>query len=46
MSAAGKDPVGAAVRELRAASPSLKAFVNEMAWMSSYEDLEQVVYQK
>ncbi len=43
VSAAGKDPVGAAVRELRASSPTLKAFINVMAWMSSYEQLQQRV---
>lgn len=41
--AAGKDPVGAAVRALRASSPNLKAFINVIAWMSSFQELEQVV---
>lgn len=43
VSAAGEDPVGAAVRQLRAVSPTLKVFINKMAWMSSYEDLKKVV---
>jgi len=37
--AAGEDPVGAAVRELRAQSPSLAAFLNRISWMSSFEQL-------
>ena len=37
--AAGADPVGAAVRELRAQSPSLAAFLNRISWMSSFEQL-------
>jgi hypothetical protein len=43
VSAAGEDPVGAAVRTLRASSPSLKAFINVMAWMTSYQALQQAV---
>ncbi|MEA4910205.1 MAG: hypothetical protein VB089_21465 [Anaerolineaceae bacterium] len=38
--AAGEDPVGAAVREMRRRSPSLADFVNQMSWMSSYADLQ------
>jgi hypothetical protein len=41
--AAGFDPVGAAVRELRAKSPSLTAFLNRISWVSSYQQLERLV---
>jgi len=41
--AAGEDPVGEAVRALRAQSPSLAAFINRMAWISSFEQLQQAV---
>jgi hypothetical protein len=44
--AAGEDPVGAAVRELRANSPSLAAFLNTISWMSSYEQLQRVMGEK
>lgn len=37
--AAGADPVGPMLRELRAASPSLRAFLNEVAGVASYDDL-------
>lgn len=40
---AGEDPVGAAVRALRAQSPSLAAFLNQVAWMTSFEELQQAV---
>jgi hypothetical protein len=43
VSAAGKDPVGAAVRALRASSPTLKAFLNQISWMSSFKELQQRV---
>ena len=43
--AAGEDPVGAAVRRLRAQSPSVVAFLKRMAWMWSYEDLLKAVGQ-
>lgn len=43
VSAAGEDPVGEAVRKLRASSSSLKAFITVIAWMHSYEQLQQVV---
>ncbi len=43
--AAGEDPVGAAVRTLRANSPSLAAFLNRMAWFSSYQQLKQAAGQ-
>ena len=41
--AAGEDPVGAAVRQLRAQSPSLAAFVHKMAWMTSFAALQRAV---
>ncbi len=44
--AAGKDPVGAAVRALRASSPTLKAFINKISWMSSFQELQQTVDEK
>jgi len=37
--AAGADPVGPMLRELRAASPSLRAFLQEVARITSYDDL-------
>lgn len=37
--AAGEDPVPAAVRALRTKSPSLAAFINRIAWVTSYEAL-------
>ncbi|MBN1230882.1 MAG: hypothetical protein JXA19_03335 [Anaerolineales bacterium] len=39
--AAGEDPVGKAVRQLRAKSPSLADFINTLSWMWNYQDLEQ-----
>jgi hypothetical protein len=41
--AAGEDPVGPAVRALRAQSPSLADFVNTIAWMTSFEQLQQAI---
>lgn len=41
--AAGEDPVGAAVRQLREDSPSLAAFLKRIAWMASYEELQEAV---
>ena len=41
--AAGEDPVGAAVRQLRAQSPSLAAFLHRMAWMTSFQALQKAV---
>jgi len=41
--AAGADPIGSAVRTLRAHSPSLAAFVERMAWMGSADQLMQAV---
>ncbi|MBI3159790.1 MAG: hypothetical protein HYZ26_09360 [Chloroflexi bacterium] len=37
--AAGEDPVGAAVRALRARSASLEEFVKRMSWLTSFEAL-------
>lgn len=44
--AAGEDPVGAAVRELRAHSDSLADFLNTMSWMTSFDQLERAVKQR
>ena len=41
--AAGEDPVGEAVRQLRANSPSLAAFLKTISWMSSFEQLQRAV---
>jgi hypothetical protein len=41
--AAGSDPVGAAVRDLRAVSPDLTAFLKTMAAMRSFEDLQEAL---
>lgn len=41
--AAGEDPVGPAVRALRAQSGSLADFINTIAWMTSFEELEQAI---
>lgn len=41
--AAGEDPVGPAVRALRAESPSLEAFVNRIAWMTSFQQLREAI---
>ncbi len=43
--AAGEDPVGPAVRALRAHSTSLEDFVNRIAWMTSFDELKQAVGQ-
>jgi hypothetical protein len=43
--AAGADPVGEAVRQLRARSPSLAEFIQRIAWMSSFEQLKEAVSQ-
>jgi hypothetical protein len=37
--AAGQDPVGPAVRALRAQSPSLAAFLRRISWMTSFDQL-------
>jgi hypothetical protein len=41
--AAGEDPVGPAVRALREQSDSLADFINTIAWMTSFEQLQQSV---
>jgi hypothetical protein len=43
VSAAGEDPVGEAVRELRANSSTLAVFLRKIAWMNSYADLQKAV---
>lgn len=43
--AAGQDPVGPAVRSLRAQSDSLVDFVNTMSWMTSFEQLQKAIAQ-
>lgn len=43
--AAGEDPVGPAVRALRAQSKSLADFINRIAWMTSFDELRQAVGQ-
>lgn len=42
---AGQDPVGPAVRALRSRSGSLAGFLNQIAWMTSFEQLQQAVGQ-
>ena len=41
--AAGEDPVGPAVRALRAQSDSLADFINTISWMTSFEQLQQAI---
>ena len=41
--AAGEDPVGPAVRALREQSGSLADFINAIAWMTSFEELQQAI---
>lgn len=41
--AAGADPVGPAVRALRQQSPSLASFLNRIAWMSSFKQLQDAL---
>jgi hypothetical protein len=41
--AAGEDPVGPAVRALRAQSDSLAEFVNRISWMTSFEELKKAI---
>ena len=43
--AAGEDPVGPAVRALRAQSASLKDFINTIAGMTSFDQLLQAIQQ-
>jgi hypothetical protein len=44
--AAGEDPIGPAVRTLRAQSKSLADFVNRISWMWTFEQLQKAVEQK
>jgi hypothetical protein len=41
--AAGEDPVGPAVRELRKQSGTLSDFLNQISWMSSFDQLQKAV---
>ncbi len=41
--AAGADPVGPAVRAFRAQNGTLKAFLRQIAWMSSFDQLQSQV---
>jgi len=41
--AAGEDPVGPAVRALRAQSASLADFIKAISWMTSFEQLQEAV---
>ena len=41
--AAGEDPVGPAVRALREQSDSLADFINTIAWMTSFEELQAAI---
>lgn len=43
--AAGEDPVGPAVRALREQSASLADFINRIAWMTSFEQLQRAIKQ-
>jgi hypothetical protein len=43
--AAGEDPVGPAVRALREQSDSLADFINTIAWMTSFNQLQQAIKQ-
>ena len=42
--AAGEDPVGPAVRALRAQSSSLADFLNTISWMTSFEQLQKAIH--
>ena len=41
--AAGEDPVGPAVRALRAQSTSLADFINTIGWMTSFQQLQKAI---
>jgi hypothetical protein len=43
LGAAGEDPVGAAVRRLWAQSDTLYDFIHTMAWLTSFESLQEVL---
>jgi hypothetical protein len=38
-----EDPIGAAVRQLRAESPTLSDFLNRISWVTSFEQLQRLV---
>ena len=42
-SGAAEDPIGDAVRKLRSQNPSLAAFLNQISWMWSLEQLQKAV---
>ena len=42
---AGEDPVGPAVRALRAQSATLEEFINTISWMTSFEQLQEAIQQ-
>ncbi len=44
--AAGNDPVGEAVRKLRAQSASLTNFLNQIAWVYTWQQLQEMVTQQ
>ena len=44
--AAGSNPVGPAVRELRENSDSLAAFLREIAWVTSFDQLQEILIQQ
>jgi hypothetical protein len=44
--AAGEDPVGEAVRAFREMSPSLSAFIKQLSWMTSFEQLQAALEKK
>lgn len=41
--AAGEDPVGEAVRSLRAQSQDLASFLNQVSWVTSYGSLQRLI---
>ncbi|GAP17362.1 hypothetical protein, partial [Levilinea saccharolytica] len=43
LGAAGEDPVGPAVRALRAQSGSLREFLNRISWMDEFADLQKAL---
>ena len=40
LSPASIDPIGPQLRQLRAASPSLKAFLDRVGWLNSFQDYQ------
>ncbi len=44
--ASGTDPVGTAVRALRAESPDLASFLNRISWMWSFDQLKRATFQE